>query len=84
MDSNFRFFTLVFTVAALVCRLRPRKIHGCYKNLGQACSGNLVCLYFIVLYRETENEIYRIKKRQVTKTYQKGELKNELTLLAAS
>ena len=30
------------------------------KNLRQACCGNLV--YFIVLYRETENEIYRIKE----------------------
>ena len=30
------------------------------KNLRQARCGNLV--YFIVLYRETENEIYRIKE----------------------
>ena len=36
------------------------------KNLRQACCGNLV--YFIVLYRETENEIYRIKEGKQPKT----------------
>ena len=60
-------FELFHTEATLVRRLRPRKIHGCYKILDQLVLEILViyvlsCLYSIVLYRATEDEFNRIKE----------------------
>ena len=78
------------SVATLVRPLRPRKIHGWYKILDQLVLEIvfiyvLSCLYSIVLYRETEDEFYRIKESKwQNKHIKKKELKNELTLLAAS